>query len=75
LVSLKSMQKGHRNIVTLYPHTGQLQGTQKKPDKIMKMMDKHGTTHCVILEAALPSYSYVHDVSINKPLKQILKGY
>jgi len=50
-------------------------GHTKKPDKIMKMMDKHGTTHCVILEAALPSYSYVHDVSINKPLKQILKGY
>ena len=26
-----------------------------KTDKIMKMMDKHGTTHCVVLEAALPS--------------------
>jgi len=43
-------------------------------DKITKMMEERGTTHCVIPQSCTSKLQPL-DVSISKPFKQILKGY
>lgn len=43
-------------------------------DNITKMMKEHGTTHCVI-PGGCTSKLQPLNISINKPFKQILKGY